>query len=174
VSVGKANVRAVVGGIGLDTSGRDLLVAAPWADAVVRVPLVNPDNKKVIRMVAVSPKNEPGKGEPPSPPDGRKESKEKADDEPSPKLKDPEFYPYTCLAEPGGKRAFVSLWAKAAVAVVDLETNAVVATWPTAEHPTEMVLSPKGDALYVACANSTKVSVLDPATGQPPHTIHSP
>ena len=53
-----------------------------------------------------------------------------------------------------------------AVAVIDLEKNAVVETWPTAEHPTEMVLSPKGDALYVACANSTRVSVLDPAIGQ--------
>ncbi|MBA4066245.1 MAG: hypothetical protein C0501_21525 [Isosphaera sp.] len=85
---------------------------------------------------------------------------------------EPEFYPYTCLAEPGGKRAFVSLWARAAVGVIDLEKNAVVATWPTAEHPTEMVLSPKGDALYVACANSTKVAVLDPATGKPLQTIH--
>jgi DNA-binding beta-propeller fold protein YncE len=174
VSVGKANLRAVVGGISLDTTGRDLLVAAPWADAVVRVPLVNPDNKKVIPMVAVAPKKEPGKGEPPSPPDGRKEDKkdEKKADDPPGKLKDPEFYPYFCLAEPGGKRAFVSLWARAAVAVIDLEKNAVVATWPTAEHPTEMVLSPKGDALYVACANSTKVSVIEPATGKPIQTIH--
>src|SRR5581483_9882885 len=173
VSVGKSNLKAVVGGISFDTTGRDLLVAAPWADAVVRVPLVNPDNKKVIPMVAVAPKKEPNKGEPPSPPDGRKEEKaEQKKDEAAPKSKDPEFYPYTCLAEPGGKRAFVSLWARAAVAVIDLETNAVVQTWPTAEHPTEMVLSPKGDVLYVACANSTKVSVLETATGKGLQTIH--
>jgi DNA-binding beta-propeller fold protein YncE len=137
---------------------------------VVRVPLVNPDNKKVIPMVAVAEKKEPGRGEPPSPPDGRKEDKR---DEPAGPAKpfEPQFYPYTCLAEPGGKRAFVSLWAKGAVGVIDLEANAVVGTWPTAEHPTEMVLSPKGDALYVACSNSTKVSVLDPATGAPLQTI---
>jgi hypothetical protein len=34
-----------------------------------------------------------------------------------------------------------------------------------------MLLSPKGDALYVACANSTKVSVIDPATGKGLQTI---
>jgi len=175
VSIGKPNVRAVVGGITFDASGKDLLVAAPWADAVVRVPVVNPDNKKIIPMVATAAKKEPGKGEPPSPPDGRKEDKkdEKKKDADQPgKLKEPVFYPYMCIAEAGGKRAFVSLWAKASVAVIDLEKNEVVETWPTAEHPTEMVLSPKGDALYVACANSTKVAVLDPATGKALQTIH--
>lgn len=171
VSTGK-NAKGVVGGISFDSTGRDLLVASPWADAVVRVPLVNPDNKKIIPMVALGAKKEPGKGEPPSPPDGRKESKEKADDDQPAKEKDPQFYPYTCLAEPGGKRAFVSVWARAEVAVIDLEKNAVVQTWPTAEHPTEMVLSPDGKALYVACANSTKVSVLDPTTGKSLQTIH--
>jgi DNA-binding beta-propeller fold protein YncE len=141
-------------------------VASPWADAVIRVPLVNPDNKKVILFAPDLVKKEPGKGEPPSPPDMR--DKEKDDPE---KLKEPQVFPYTCLVEPGGKRCFVSLWAQAAVAVIDLEKNAVVATWPTAEHPTEMLLSPKGDALYVACANSTKVSVIDPASGKPLQTI---
>jgi DNA-binding beta-propeller fold protein YncE len=70
-------------------------------------------------------------------------------------------YPYACLAEPKGKRLFVSLWGLAAVAVLDREEGKVLATWPTERHPTEMVLSPDGKALYVACANSTKVSVLD-------------
>ena len=175
VSAGKT-VKAVVGGIALDASGRDLLVASPWADAVVRVPLVNPDNKKIIPMETVAEKKEAGKGEPPSPPDGRKEAgkKEKAtdDEEKAPKFKEPRFYPYTCLAEPGGKRAFVSLWARGQVAVIDLEKNAVADNWPTAEHPTEMALSPDGKALYVACANSTKVSVLDPASGKPLQTIN--
>ena len=83
VSTGRKDMRAVVGGISLDSTGRDLLVAAPWADAVVRVPLVNPDNKKVIPMVAVGEKKAAGKGEPPSPPDNRKEEKKKANDEPA-------------------------------------------------------------------------------------------
>ncbi|MCI0703125.1 MAG: beta-propeller fold lactonase family protein [Planctomycetia bacterium] len=187
VSVGKDR-RAVVGGLSFDPAGKDLFAAVPWADAIVRVPLVNPDNKKVIRFEPVAEKKKPGdgrglkgepaggspsqKGEPPSPPDGRKEEKVNAAAQPAEKLKEPAVYPYTCLVEPGGKRCFVSLWARASVAVIDLEKNAVVATWPTAEHPTEMLLSPKGDALYVACANSTKVSVIDPATGKGLQTIH--
>jgi hypothetical protein len=72
-----------------------------------------------------------------------------------------ESYPYACLPELGGKRLFVSLWGKAAVAVVDLKAGSVQATWKTESHPTEMALSPDGKALFVSCANSTKVSVLD-------------
>ena len=52
------------------------------------------------------------------------------------------------------------------VAVIDLEKNEVVGDLADRRHPTEMVLSPDGKALFVACANSTQVSVLDPATGE--------
>src|SRR5262245_25966166 len=34
-------------------------------------------------------------------------------------------YPYTCVLAPGGKRLFVSLWNKAAVAVIDLDAKKV-------------------------------------------------
>lgn len=76
-----------------------------------------------------------------------------------------ESYPYACLAEPAGKHLFVSLWGKAAVAVVDIAEGKVVATWRTESHPTEMTLAPGGKTLFVACANSTKVSVLDVSAG---------
>jgi DNA-binding beta-propeller fold protein YncE len=74
---------------------------------------------------------------------------------------DKDSYPYTCLPEPGGKRLFVSLWGKAGVAVLDLESDKVAAVWPTDSHPTEMALAPNGKTLYVSCANSTRVCVLD-------------
>src|SRR5262249_55213192 len=80
-------------------------------------------------------------------------------------------YPYTCMPEPGGKRLFVSLWSKAAVAVIELADNKVSQTWATEQHPTEMALSPDGKTLFVACANSTQVSVLDTATGKGYETI---
>jgi YVTN family beta-propeller protein len=163
------NRKGVISGLALDPTGKDLFVASPWADAIVRVPLVNPENKKVLLFDPEIAKKEPAKGEPPSPPDGRKEDKGKEDPA---AIKEPAVFPYTCLVEPGGKRCFVSLWAKSAVAVIDLEKFAVAETWHTAEHPTEMLLSPKGDALYVACANSTKVSVIDPATGKALQTIN--
>jgi YVTN family beta-propeller protein len=80
-------------------------------------------------------------------------------------------YPYACTVDSASKRLYVSLWNQASVAVVDLEAQRVVATWPTECHPTEMALAPDGKALYVACANSTKVSVLDTATGKGLETI---
>jgi DNA-binding beta-propeller fold protein YncE len=80
-------------------------------------------------------------------------------------------YPYACLADPMGNRVWTTLWLKSAVAVIDLEKNAVVATWPTERHPTEMVLSPDRKALFVACANSTKVSVVETASGKTLQTI---
>ncbi|HEY7422660.1 MAG TPA: bifunctional YncE family protein/alkaline phosphatase family protein [Gemmataceae bacterium] len=81
-------------------------------------------------------------------------------------------YPYTCLPEPGGKRLFVSLWGKSAIAVLDLESDKVTTVWPTEGHPTEMALAPDGKTLYISCANSTRVCVLDTARdGKPLQTI---
>jgi sugar lactone lactonase YvrE len=80
-------------------------------------------------------------------------------------------HPYACLVELRGSRLFVSLWNKQAVAVIDLDSQKVADTWKTEDHPTEMALSPDGRTLYVACANSTKVSVLDTAKGKGLETI---
>jgi DNA-binding beta-propeller fold protein YncE len=83
---------------------------------------------------------------------------------------DKDSYPYACLPAKEN-RLFVSLWNKAAVAVIDLASRKVVETWPTAAHPTEMALSPDGNTLYVACANSTKVSVLSANNGKGLETL---
>ena len=82
-------------------------------------------------------------------------------------------YPYTCLPSPDGKRVYVSLWAKAAVAVIDVEQQKVVGTHATASHPTEMVLTRDGKTLFVACADSTRVSVLDAQTGKQLQTLNA-
>jgi DNA-binding beta-propeller fold protein YncE len=83
-------------------------------------------------------------------------------------------YPYACLPDSTGKHLFVSLWGKAAIAVIDIEKALLATTWPTDLHPTEMVLSPKGNTLYVACANSTRVRSLDVAhDGRTLETIHA-
>jgi DNA-binding beta-propeller fold protein YncE len=81
-------------------------------------------------------------------------------------------YPYTCLVDPARKRLYVSLWAKAALAVLDLDRQVLAATFATGRHPTEMALSPDGKTLYVACANSTRVSVLDAESGKGLETIN--
>src|SRR5439155_14684256 len=65
-------------------------------------------------------------------------------------------YPYACLVDAKGKRLFVSLWSKAGIAVIDLDTNKVTQTFATENHPTEMVLGPGERTLFVACSNSTR------------------
>jgi YVTN family beta-propeller protein len=70
-------------------------------------------------------------------------------------------YPYAALPTKDGKRLYVSLWGGSAVAVINLETRQVEDTWPTPSHPTEMVLSADESLLFVACANSTSVAVID-------------
>jgi DNA-binding beta-propeller fold protein YncE len=75
-------------------------------------------------------------------------------------------YPYTSLPSNDGQRLFISLWGGSAVAVLNLKTLAVEARWATPSHPTELLLSPDGSLLYVACANSTSVAVIDTATGK--------
>ena len=75
-------------------------------------------------------------------------------------------HPYAVLPSAKTKRLFVSLWGASSVAVVDRAARKVEATWPAASHPTEMALSPDEDLLYVACADSNAVSVIDTHTGR--------
>lgn len=82
-------------------------------------------------------------------------------------------YPYATLPAGDGRRLFVSLWGRAAVGVVDIASGAVTATWPTPSHPTEMALSRDGARLFVACANSNLVSVLDAKTGRGQEALSS-
>jgi YVTN family beta-propeller protein len=88
-------------------------------------------------------------------------------------------YPYTCVADEKHGRVFASLWAGAAVLVLDAQTGAELARWPVGAHPCEMVLASDG-RLFVAEANLNSVSVIDTATGRVTETLtaalfpHSP
>ncbi len=63
--------------------------------------------------------------------------------------------------------------ARASIAVIDLHKRAVVQTLPTEPHPTEMLFGPDEKTLFVACSNSTRVSVIDMASGKPIETINA-
>ena len=56
-------------------------------------------------------------------------------------------------------------------AVIDPAGLKVLRHFTTEQHPTEMLLSPDGKTLFVACSNSTKVSVIDAASGKNLETI---
>jgi YVTN family beta-propeller protein len=145
IPVADPKTKFIVAGVAIDPAGKLLAVAGPWGDAVALVPIENPSDRVTISF-------------------------------------DKESYPYSCLIDQTGKHVYVSLWNKATVAVIDLNSllfgrgkegnlEAVPGRWTTEKHPTEMVLSPDGKTLFVACANSTMVSVIDTQTGKGLETI---
>ena len=80
-------------------------------------------------------------------------------------------FPYACRLDERKQRLYVSLWARAQVAVIDLKKNEVIARWPTEEHPNEMLLTKSGKLLYVANANRNTVTVFDTEKGVSVETI---
>jgi YVTN family beta-propeller protein len=71
--------------------------------------------------------------------------------------------PYTCLVSRDGKVLYVSLWGGAKVLFFDAATLEPIGAAATGEHPSALVESPDGARLFVACANTNAVWVLDVA-----------
>ena len=74
-------------------------------------------------------------------------------------------FPYACRLDEKRQRLYVSLWAQAAVAVIDLKVGQVIARWPAQEHPCEMALTRSGKRLFVANSSRNTVTVLDTDSG---------
>jgi YVTN family beta-propeller protein len=68
---------------------------------------------------------------------------------------------------------YVSDWAERVVLVVDPQSLRTVSRIPVGEHPNQIVLHPKDDRLFVACASSNLVSVIDTKTGTVQETIYT-
>jgi YVTN family beta-propeller protein len=90
--------------------------------------------------------------------------------------------PGAMMSVPCGKRPYdvllarnnllyVSDWADRRVLVLDPDSLKTVARIPVGEHPNQMVLHPEDDRLFVACASSNAVYVIDTATGTVQETI---
>ncbi|MCX6903998.1 MAG: beta-propeller fold lactonase family protein [Verrucomicrobia bacterium] len=80
-------------------------------------------------------------------------------------------FPYACVLDEKRGRLYVSLWAQAQVAALDVKSGAILARWATEEHPNEMLLSRNGKYLFVANANRNTVTVLATETGQAVETL---
>ncbi len=80
-------------------------------------------------------------------------------------------FPYTCLVDDLHHRLYVSLWAQSQIAVLDSKSGERLASWPTEEHPNEMILDQSGRFLYVANANRNTVTVIETATGKTVETL---
>ena len=71
---------------------------------------------------------------------------------------------YTALLSPDEGALYVSVWGGARVAVLDPATLSLVAEIPVGEHPNAMLLSKDARRLFVACANTNAVWVVELAT----------
>jgi YVTN family beta-propeller protein len=80
--------------------------------------------------------------------------------------------PYDVVRAKNGL-VYVSDWADRAVLVVDPESLKTVGRIPVGEHPNQIVLHPKDSRLFVACASSNAVYVIDTALGTVQETIYT-
>ncbi|HMC79191.1 MAG TPA: SMP-30/gluconolactonase/LRE family protein, partial [Acidimicrobiia bacterium] len=71
---------------------------------------------------------------------------------------------YTAVVSPDGSTLYVSLWGGAKVLAFDPFTLEKRAEITVGEHPNAMVFSKDGGRLFVACANTNAVWVVDLAT----------
>ncbi|HKB00775.1 MAG TPA: beta-propeller fold lactonase family protein [Gemmataceae bacterium] len=78
--------------------------------------------------------------------------------------------PYDILLGPRGHQLYVSDWAGRQVLVIDPAELRVVRKVPVGEHPNQMALHKDG-RLFVACASSNCVSVIDTKRGHVTETI---
>jgi YVTN family beta-propeller protein len=81
--------------------------------------------------------------------------------------------PYDVVVSRNGARIYVSDWAGRQVLAVDPADLRVNARIAIGEHPNQMALHPKDDRLFVACASSNSVAVLDTRRGVVLETIYT-
>ena len=161
IALRDANRRGIPGGLALSRDGRTLCAANVWGQDVS---IIDVARSNAVRTVALGP--DTAKAAPAQTPAGPTpdldaaaitKRAEAALDPTSPEAP----FPYACRIDEQRQRLYVSLWAKACVAVIDLTSGKVTARWPTEEHPNEMVLSRSGRHLFVANANRNSVTVID-------------
>ncbi|MFO0911290.1 MAG: YncE family protein, partial [Isosphaeraceae bacterium] len=79
--------------------------------------------------------------------------------------------PYDVVESRNGTRLYVSDWADRRVLAVDPSDLRVVARIPVGEHPNQIAVHPKDDRIFVACASSNNVAVIDTRRGTVTETI---
>jgi YVTN family beta-propeller protein len=165
--------RGIPAGLALTGDARSLYVANVLGQRVTKVDLAASIN---VMDIAVGPGGETQPARIKEQPGAKAQSEdeaaitkraEAANDPQSPEAP----FPYACRLDEKKQRLYVSLWAQAQVAVIDLKLNKITARWRTEEHPNEMLLTKSGRLLYVANANRNTVTVIDTDQGRATETI---
>lgn len=81
--------------------------------------------------------------------------------------------PYDVALSRSGNQLFVSDWAGRVVRVIDPGDLRTVARIAVGDHPNQIAVSPTDDRIFVACASSNWVSVIDTRRGVVTETIHT-
>ncbi len=81
--------------------------------------------------------------------------------------------PYDVALAPNGNLLYVSDWAGRAVHVVDPSDLRTTARIAVGEHPNQLAVHPSDDRLFVACASSDTIAVIDTRRGIVTETIHT-
>jgi DNA-binding beta-propeller fold protein YncE len=171
IALRDAKVRGIPCGLAVSRDGRELFAANVWGQSVSRVDLAARTNRAELFFRARDKDLEEVVDlNLPAVPEAEAMLTKRAEAPLDPASAEAPF-PYACLLDEKRGRLYVSLWAQACVAVVDLQSFKVAARWATQEHPNEMALTKSGAFLFVANANRNTVTVLDTATGRTAETL---
>jgi DNA-binding beta-propeller fold protein YncE len=80
---------------------------------------------------------------------------------------------FTCLLSPDAKLLYISCWGCDKVLVLDTKLRSIINEIPVGDNPNEMLLTKKGDRLFVANANDNTVSVISTAKGKIMETLNA-
>ena len=161
--------RAVPAGLALDATGRHLYVANVWGHRVSAVDLAKETRVTDILLGTNLPAMTTAAVQPSA--DFETEAADKRAEVELYPVDPADTFPYACRVNERRQQLYVSLWAQAAIAVIDLRSNSIVARWPTQEHPCEMTLTRSGRYLFVANASRNSVTVLDTDSGKAVETL---
>lgn len=162
-----AKARGIPCGLALSADGGTLYAANLWGQSVTRT-LLRENKSETAELVLT----EAPVSAAPAPPAGTDDPSITKRAQQLLDATDPSApFPYACLLDEKRERLYVSLWAQAAVAVIDTKAWKIIGRWKTEEHPNEMALTRNGARIFVANANRNSVSVLDTATGAISETL---
>jgi len=158
---------AIPAGLCVSRDGKSLYIANVWGHRITKVDL---DTQQVAgeiligtnALVTIDPKKEATEDE---------AALTKRAEAVLDKTESADPFPYACTLDEKRKRLYVTLWAQAAVAAIDLQSANAIERWATEEHPNEMLLSKSGQHLFVANANRNTVTVLETRNGQKVETL---